>query len=128
VTADPAALTSVFNERAQALDQQLLVTFTAPYGSGEDAYIDVVVDAGGTQFHDTAFATLGPGFEVPDVVESGKALIGDNGMLLGAAALAVGLFGLLAIALARIAHRASSLCGGGVFGVRRGYPSFESPL
>ncbi len=99
IPADPAALTSVFNERAQALDQQLLVTFTAPYGSGEDANIDVVVDAGGTQFHDTAFVTLGPGFEVPDVVTSGKALIGNNGMLLGAAALALGLFGLLAIVL-----------------------------
>ncbi|CAM3619105.1 type II secretion system F family protein [Nocardioides zeicaulis] len=99
IPADPAALTSVFNERAAALDQQLLVTFTAPYGSGEDANIDVVVDAGGTQYHDTAFATLGPGFEVPDVVESGRALIGNKGMLLGAGALAIGLFGLLAIVL-----------------------------
>ncbi|UFN45604.1 type II secretion system F family protein [Nocardioides okcheonensis] len=99
IPADPAALTSVFNERAAALDQQLLVTFTAPYGSGEDANIDVVVEAGGTQYHDTAFATLGPGFEVPDVVTSGKALVGDSGMLLGAGALAIGLFGLLAIAL-----------------------------
>lgn len=99
IPADPAALTSVFNERAAALDQQLLVTFTAPYGSGEDANIDVVVDAGGTKYHDTAFATLGPGFEVPDVVESGKALIGNRGMLLGAGVLAIGLFGLLAIAL-----------------------------
>ena len=99
IPADPAALTSVFNERAAALDQQLLVTFTAPYGSGEDANIDVVVDAGGTQYHDTAFATLGPGFEVPDVVESGKALIGNKGMLLGAGVLAIGLFGLLAMGL-----------------------------
>ncbi|MBS2937545.1 type II secretion system F family protein [Nocardioides sp. J2M5] len=99
IPADPAALTTVFNERAAALDQQLLVTFTAPYGSGEDANIDVVVDAGGTQYHDTAFATLGPGFEAPDVVTSGKALIGDSGMLLGAGALAIGMFGLLAIGL-----------------------------
>ena len=99
IPADPAALTSVFNERAEALSQQLLVTFEAPYASGEDANIDVVVEADGTQFHDTAFATLGPGFAVPDVVDSGKALIGNTGMLLGAGALAIGLFGLLATAM-----------------------------
>ncbi|MDR7253798.1 tight adherence protein B [Nocardioides sp. BE266] len=99
IPADPTALTSVFNERAAALSQQLLVTFEAPYASGEDANIDVVVESGGTQYHDTAFATLGPGFAVPDVVDSGKALIGNTGMLLGAGALAIGLFGLLATAL-----------------------------
>lgn len=99
IPADPAVLTSVFNEQAAALDKQLLVTFEAPYASGEDANIDVVVESDGTQYHDTAFATLGPGFAVPDVVDSGKALIGNTGMLLGAAALAVGLFGLLATAL-----------------------------
>ena len=99
IPADPAALTTVFNERAAALAQQLLVTFEAPYGSGEDANIDVLVDAGGTQHHDTAFASLGPGFEVPDVVDSGRALVGNTGMLMGAGALAVGLFGLLAVTL-----------------------------
>jgi tight adherence protein B len=99
IPADPAVLTTIFNERAEALSKQLLVTFEAPYASGEDANIDVVVESAGTQYHDTAFATLGPGFAVPDVVDSGKALIGNTGMLLGAAALAVGLFGLLATAL-----------------------------
>ncbi len=99
IPADPAVLTSVFNERASALAQQLLVTFQAPYGSGADANIDVVVESDGTQFHDTAFATLGPGFEVPDVVDSGKSLVGNQAMLLGAGALGIGLFGLLAIAL-----------------------------
>ena len=99
IPADPAALTSVFNERADALAQQLLVTFEAPYGSGEDANVDVIVEADGVQFTDSAFATLGPGFEVPDVVESGRSLVGNSGMLLGAGALAIGLFGLLATAL-----------------------------
>ncbi|GAA1920501.1 type II secretion system F family protein [Nocardioides hwasunensis] len=99
IPADPDVLTSVFNERADALAQQLLVSFEAPYGTGADANIDVVVDAGGTAYHDTAFTTLGPGFEVPDVVTSGKALVGNSGMLIGAATLAVGLFGLLAVAL-----------------------------
>lgn len=99
IPADPAVLTSVFNERAASLSQQLLVTFEAPYASGEDANIDVVVESAGTQYHDTAFTTLGPGFAVPDVVDSGKALIGNTGMLVGAAALAVGLFGLLATVL-----------------------------
>ncbi|CUR60163.1 putative flp pilus assembly protein TadB [metagenome] len=99
IPADPAVLTSVFNERANALSQQLLVTFEAPYASGEDANIDVIVEADGAQFHDTAFTTLGPGFAVPDVVDSGKALIGNTGMLLGAVALAIGLFGLLATAM-----------------------------
>jgi tight adherence protein B len=99
IPADPAVLTTVFNERAAALSQQLLVTFEAPYASGEDANIDVVVESAGTQYHDTAIATLGPGFAVPDVVDSGKALIGNTGMLLGAGALAIGLFGLLATAM-----------------------------
>ena len=74
IPADPAALTSVFNERADALSQQLLVTFEAPYASGEDANIDVTVEADGTQFHDTAFATLGAAASpCPTSVDSGKA-------------------------------------------------------
>lgn len=99
IPADPAALTTVFNQRAEALAQQLLVTFEAPYGSGTDANIDVAVNAGGRVFRDTAFTTLGPGFEVPDVVESGRSLVGNSGMLMGAGALALGLFGLLAFGL-----------------------------
>lgn len=98
IPADPEALTSVFNERAEALAKQLLVTFEAPYGSGSDANIDVILDVDGTQYDDSAFATLGPGFEIPDVVETGKSLVGNSGMMLGAAALAVGLFGLLSFA------------------------------
>ncbi|SED34930.1 tight adherence protein B [Nocardioides exalbidus] len=98
IPADPTALTSVFNERADALAQQLLVSFEAPAGSGADANLDVVIKADGTDYHDTAFATLGPGFDVPDVVKSGKSLIGNTGMLIGAGALAIGLFGLLATA------------------------------
>jgi tight adherence protein B len=98
IPADPAALTSVFNERASALAQQLLVTFEAPAGSGADANIDVVIKADGTDYRDTAFATLGPGFAVPDVVTTGKSLVGNTGMLVGAGALAIGLFGLLATA------------------------------
>ncbi len=99
IPSDPAALTSVFNDRAAALAQQLLVTFTAPYGSGEDANIDIVLDVDGTLYDDSAFATLGPGFEVPDVVQSGRSLVGNSGMLIGAGALAIGLFGLLGMAL-----------------------------
>ena len=98
IPSDPAALTQVFNDRAEALAHQLLVTFEAPYGSGADANIDVFLDVDGTQFHDTAFATLGPGFEVPDVAESGKALVGNTGLLFGALAFGVGLFALLFIA------------------------------
>ena len=89
----------MFNDRAAALAQQLLVTFTAPYGSGEDANIDIVLDVDGTLYDDSAFATLGPGFEVPDVVQSGRSLVGNSGMLIGAGALAIGLFGLLGMAL-----------------------------
>ncbi len=99
IPADPAALTTVFNERAEALSEQLLVEFDAPYGSGEDANIDIVVDVGGTKYQDTAYATLGPGFEIPDVVASGKSLVGNSGMLFGALALAFGLAGLLTVVL-----------------------------
>lgn len=99
IPADPDALTTVFSERAEALAQQLLVTFDVPYGTGSDANIDVVLAADGAEFHDTAFTTLGPGFEVPDVVASGRSLVGNTGMLVGAGALALGLFGLVAFAL-----------------------------
>ena len=99
VPADPSALSTVFSQRAEALSQQLLVTFEAPFGSGQDASIDVIVQRGDEQLHDNAFATLGPGFEVPDVVDSGRSLVGNVGMLAGAGAIALGLFGLLAIVL-----------------------------
>lgn len=99
IPADPTALTSVFNERADALAKQLLVTFDAPTGTSADVSIDVIVEADGQTYHDSAFANLGAGFETPDVIDTGRALVGKPAMLAGAAALAVGLAGLLAIVL-----------------------------
>ncbi len=107
IPADTAGLTAVLNERAEALAEQLLVTFEAPYGSGQDASIDIVVAVGETKYQDNAFVTLGPGFEAPDIVKSGKALVGNSGMLFGAMALALGFFGLLSIVLVSAGDRRS---------------------
>ncbi|QBX54083.1 VWA domain-containing protein [Nocardioides seonyuensis] len=99
IPADPAALSSVFTDRADALAQQLLVTFEAPAGTSEEASIDVAVTAGDATFHDSAFVTLTDVAELPAVVDSGKALVGKPVMLIGAVALALGLAGLLVTAL-----------------------------
>ena len=99
IPADPAALSSVFTDRADALAQQLLVTFEAPAGTSEEASIDVAVAAGDATYHDSAFVTLTNVAEMPAVVDSGKALVGKPVMLIGAVALALGLAGLLVTAL-----------------------------
>lgn len=100
IPADPKALGTVFATQAGALTKQLIVTFEAPPEAPEEASVSVHVEAGGSTFSDSAFVSLGrPAFEAPDIVSSGRSLVSKPMMLLGALALALGLAGLLAVAL-----------------------------
>ena len=58
------------------------------------------VDAGGTAYTDSAFISIGSAAAGPDIVSSGRSLVGTPGMLFGALALALGFAGVLAVALA----------------------------
>jgi tight adherence protein B len=99
IPADPAALSTVFGQEADALAHQLLISFAPPADAAEDASVDVTVTAGGQSYHDSALVTLGTSGNQLDVVDSGKALVSKPVMLLGALALALGLCGLLATVL-----------------------------
>ncbi|MCY4727547.1 type II secretion system F family protein [Nocardioides sp. STR2] len=99
IPADPAALSTVFGEQADALSQQLLISFQPPGDLTSDAPVDVTLESGGQTYHDSALVAFkGTGAQL-DVVDSGKALVSKPVMLLGALALAVGLGGLLATIL-----------------------------
>lgn len=108
IPAEQGALQQVFSAQADALAQQLLVTFDAPEGTDGEASVSVAVQAGDSTFRDSAFVTLTDTFEAPDVVASGKALVGRPAMLAGAVALALGLAGLLATVLTSAADTRSA--------------------
>ncbi|WP_210438142.1 type II secretion system F family protein [Nocardioides xinjiangensis] len=97
IPAERDALGTVFSAQADALAQQLLVTFDRPEDAAAEVNLGVSVDADGTAFTDSAFVSIGAAESGPDVVESGKALVGTPGMLGGALALAIGLAGILAV-------------------------------
>lgn len=98
---DPAGLEELFAAQAQALAGQLLVTFDQPSGTEEEASISVALSTDAGTYTDTAFVALAGAADVPDleVVEHGPSLVGDQGLLIGGAALALGLAGVLAMAL-----------------------------
>ena len=99
IPAEQDALDAVFSAQADALAQQLLVTFDRPEDVATEVNLGVTVDAGGTSFTDSAFVSIGAGESRPDIVTSGKSLVGTPGMLAGALALALGLAGLLAVVI-----------------------------
>jgi tight adherence protein B len=99
IPAEQRALQEVFAAQADALAQQLVVTFTRPQDAAEEANLTVSVEAGGTAFTDSAFISIGAAQTGPDIVSSGRSLVGTPGMLGGAVALALGFAGVLAIAL-----------------------------
>ena len=103
IPAEQGALQDVFSAQADALAQQLVVTFDRPQDAADEVNLTVSVDAGGTTFSDAAFIPIGSVARGPDIVSSGKSLVGTPGMLLGSAALALGLAGVLATALCRTA-------------------------
>ncbi|WP_439936382.1 type II secretion system F family protein [Nocardia sp. N13] len=100
VPAEQSALESVFSAQADALAKQLVVTFDRPEDSASEVNLGVSVNAGGTSYSDSAFVSIGAASTAPDLVDSGKSLVGTPGMLLGALALALGFGGILAVAIA----------------------------
>ncbi|KRE94599.1 hypothetical protein ASG76_09275 [Nocardioides sp. Soil774] len=100
IPAEQGALSSVFSARADALAKQLLVSFQRPQDVSGEVNIGVSVDASGTTFTDSAFVSVGATAAGPDLVSSGKSLVGTPGMLLGALALGLGFAGILAVVLA----------------------------
>lgn len=100
IPAEQDALETVFSAQADALAQQLLVTFDRPEEAAEEVNLGVTVDAGGTPYTDSAFVSIGAVAAAPDLVKSGRSLVGTPGMLLGALGLGLGFAGILAIALA----------------------------
>jgi tight adherence protein B len=99
IPAEQGALESVFAAQADALAQQLLVTFERPEDAADEVNLGIAVDAGGSSYTDSAFVSLGVAPSAPDVVSSGRSLVGTPGMLAGALALALGLAGILAVAI-----------------------------
>jgi tight adherence protein B len=100
IPAEQEALESVFSAQADALAQQLLVTFQRPDDAADEVNLGVTVDADGASYTDSAFISLGAASSAPDLVSSGRSLVGTPGMLGGALALALGLAGILAVAIA----------------------------
>lgn len=101
IPADPAALGAVFTAQADALAEQLLLTFDSPSDVDGEATITVSAEAGGTTYVDSAFVTLDSGgASAPQVVDRGKALVSKPVMLAGALAVFLGLVGLLTMVLA----------------------------
>ena len=99
IPADKAALETVFAAQADALAQQLLVSFDRPADAADEVTIGVSVDAAGTTYTDSAYVALGGSASTPDLVSSGRSLVGTPGMLLGSLALMLGLGGLLTVVL-----------------------------
>jgi tight adherence protein B len=109
IPADPAALGSVFTAQADALAEQLLLTFETPEETSGEATVTVSADAGGTTYVDSAFVTLqATGASLPQVVDQGTALVSKPVMLGGAVALFLGLLGLLATVLTGPGRRSAA--------------------
>ena len=100
IPAEQEALSSVFSAQADALAKQLLVTFERPEDASDEVDLGVSVDASGTTYTDSAFVSIGAATTSPDLVSSGRSLVGTPGMLLGALALALGFAGILAVVFA----------------------------
>lgn len=93
------ALSAVFSAQADALAEQLLVTFDRPEDASSEVNLGVSVDADAATYTDSAFISLGAAPVGPDLVDSGRSLVGTPGMMLGAVALALGFGGILVVAL-----------------------------
>jgi tight adherence protein B len=100
IPAEQAALQDVFSAQADALAQQLVVTFDRPEDAADEVNLSVSVGAGAATYVDSAFVSIGAAQAAPELVESGRSLVGTPGMLLGALGLALGFAGILAVAIA----------------------------
>lgn len=100
IPAEQDALSAVFSAQADALAEQLLVTFDRPEDASSEVNLGVSVDADAATYTDSAFVSIGAASSGPDLVDSGRSLVSTPGMLLGAAALGLGLAGILAVVIA----------------------------
>ncbi len=100
ITAEQDALSSVFSAQADALAKQLLVTFDRPEDASSEVNLGVSVDTADATYTDSAFISIGAAPAAPDLVSSGRSLVGTPGMLVGALALGLGFAGILAVVLA----------------------------
>lgn len=109
IPADPTALGAVFTAQADALAEQLLLTFETPEETSGEATITVSAEAADNSYVDSAFVTLdSPGTSGPTVVDQGQALVSKPVMLLGALALFLGLLGLLITVLTGPGRRSAA--------------------
>jgi tight adherence protein B len=96
---DPASLAQAFTAQADALTHQVLVRFDRPADAAEEVALEVSVPASGAVFTDGAFVALPGAVDETDPVVLEDALVGRTGLLLGAAALGLGLAMLLGVVL-----------------------------
>lgn len=108
IPADPAALATVFTDQADALAEQLLLSFDSPPDTAGEATITVSAEADGTTYVDSAFVALESSAAGVQVVDHGKALVSKPMMLLGVGALFLGLVGLLATVLTSASGRSAA--------------------
>ena len=101
IPAEQEALGAVFSAQADALAQQLLVTFDRPEDAADEVNLGVTVDAGGTSYTDSAFVSHRRGRVRPRTsCRRASPSSAPPACSLGALALALGLAGLLAVVIA----------------------------
>jgi tight adherence protein B len=100
---DPAALEGLFTAQGQALASQVLVTFSTPSDSAEEASISVTLPAGDQTYTDSAFVPLKAAEKAPvlEAVQVKEPLVNEVGLWFGGAALAIGLAVVLSMVLLR---------------------------
>lgn len=111
ISAEAAALSSVFSAQAEALASQVLVTFDLPQGVSGEQTVETSLSAGGTTFTDSAFVSLassGSNSSAPQVITPSEPIIGRSGFLLGLLAFGLGVAGVLAFAVGGAASKSLS--------------------
>ncbi|MFZ2503785.1 MAG: type II secretion system F family protein [Nocardioides sp.] len=105
--ADPTSLAETFKAQAEALASQLLVTFARPDGADDEVNLALSVESAGTTYSDSALVTLpAPTKDAAPRIGQGSAF-GTPALVGGAIALALGMAGLLIIALTGATNKPS---------------------
>ncbi|QIX27814.1 VWA domain-containing protein [Nocardioides sp. JQ2195] len=99
IDAKPAALEGVFTAQADALSNQVLVTFDAPKQSSEEVNLAVELTSGGVSYDDSALVAIAVADEGPRTVTYDAPKFGKGVMLLGALGFGIGLAILLAVVM-----------------------------
>jgi tight adherence protein B len=96
---DPTSLAQAFTAQADALTRQVLVRFERPDDAAEEVALEVSVPAGASVFTDGAYVALPGAADETGQIVLEDALVGRTGLLLGAAALGLGVAMLLGVVL-----------------------------